>query len=266
MKKKVSLILSVLSVIVFITSGCTPKKIPDLALRPLLDPEVVFEKISRPSGRDTFIKAEAHISLDSPDKNYSGRVAMAVKKPSSLRIDAIPAFGPADFLLSANEKEFKIFIPGRKKFYTGESSGKNLSRFFGIPLPADETVSLLTGTPPPLPGENIKLEGSWEGNLYRIDIRSRGKRIRSIWTRPDGEEVVRIETLNENGTVLYTAWFDDYIPTGDDTYPKTIKVAMKFPVWALFKVHYSDIEVSSEGDMSLFNLVPPPGIEPTVIN
>jgi hypothetical protein len=266
MKKKVSLILSALSVIIFITSGCAPKKIPDLVLRSLLDPEVVFEKISRPTDHDAFIKAEAHITLDSPDRNYSGRVVMAVKKPSSLRIDAIPAFGPADFLLSANEKEFNIFVPGRKKFYTGESSSKNLYRFFGIPLPADETVSLLTGTPPATSGENLRLEGSWEKNLYRIDVISGGKRIRSIWTGPDGKEMVRIESLNENGTVLYAAWFEDYTPTGNGTYPKTIKVDMKFPVWALFKVHYSDIDVSSEGNMSLFNLLPPPGIEPTVID
>ncbi|MEA3471623.1 MAG: hypothetical protein U9R24_07885, partial [Thermodesulfobacteriota bacterium] len=202
MKKKVSLILSVLSILIFITFGCTPKKIPDLAKRPLLDPEVVFEKISRPGDHDAFIKAEAYITMDSPDRKYSGRVAMAVKKPSSLRVDAIPAFGPADFLLSANEKEFMIFIPGRKKFYIGESSGKNLYRFFGIPLPVDETVSILTGTPPPESGENLRLEGSWEENLYRIDITSKGKRIRSIWTRPEGENMIRIETLNENGTVL----------------------------------------------------------------
>ncbi|MBW2637206.1 MAG: DUF4292 domain-containing protein [Deltaproteobacteria bacterium] len=266
MKNKVSLILSVFSVIIFITSGCTPKAIPDLTTRPLLDPKVVFEKISRFANHNDFIKAEAHISLDSPDRKYSGRVAMAVKKPSSLRIDAIPAFGPADFLLSANEKEFMIFIPGRKKFYTGKPSGKNLYRFFGIPLPADETVSLLTGTPPPTSGENMRIEGSWEENLYRIDVISGGKRVRSIWTRPDGEEMVRIETLNENGTALYTAWFEDYTPAGNGSYPKKIKVSMKFPVWAILKVHYSDIEVSSEGDMSLFNLLPPPGIEPTVID
>lgn len=266
MKKKISLILSVFSVIIFIISGCTPKRIPDLVSRPLFDPEVVFEKISRTADRNALIKAEAHISLDSPDRNYSGRVAMAVKKPSSLRIDAIPSFGPADFLLSVNEKEFRVFIPGRKKFYTGESSAKYLYRFFGIPLPADETVSLLTGTPPATPGENLRLEGSWEKNLYRIDVISEGKRIRSIWTRPDGEELVRIETLNENGRVLYAAWFEDYIPTGNGIYPKKIKVDMKFPVWTLLKVHYSDIEVSSEGDMSLFNLLPPPDIEPTIID
>jgi hypothetical protein len=265
MKKKVSFILSVFSVIIFITFGCAPKTIPDLATRPLFDPEDVYEKISRPGDHDAFIKAEAHITLDSHERNYSGRVAMAVKKPSSLRVDAIPAFGPADFFLSANEKEFMVFIPGRKKFYTGESSGKNLYRFFGIPLPADETVSLLTGTPPPTSGEDLRLAGSWEENLYRIDITSRGKRIRSIWTRPEGEEIARIETLNENGTVLYTAWFDDYTPTENGTYPEKIEVAIKFPIWALFKVHYSDIEVSSDDDMSLFNLLPPPGIEPTVI-
>jgi hypothetical protein len=266
MKKKASLILSVFSVLIFITSGCTPKRIPDFATRPLLDPEIVFEKISRPGDRDAFIKAEAHISLDSPDMKYSGRVAMAVKNPSFLRIDAIPAFGPADFLLSANEKEFMVFIPGRKKFYTGESSGKNFYRFFGVPLPADEIVSLLTGTSPATSEENLRIEGSWEENLYRIDVTSGEKKIRSIWTKPNGEEMVRIETLNENGTVLYTAWFDDYIPAGNGTYPKKIKVAMKFPVLALFTVHYSDIEVSSEGDMSLFNLLPPPGIDPTVID
>jgi hypothetical protein len=266
MKKKISLILSVFSVIIFIISGCTSKRIPDLVTRPRFDPEVVFKKISRIADHNAFIKAEAHISLDSPDRKYSGRVAMAVKKPSSLRIDAIPSFGPSDFLLSANEREFRVFIPGRKKFYTGESSGENLYRFFGIPLPVDDTVSLLTGTPPATPGENLRLEGFWEKNLYRIDVISGGKRIRSIWTRPDGEEMVRIETLNENGTRLYTAWFDDYTPTGTGTYPQKIKVDMKFPVWALLKVHYSDIEVSSEGDISLFNLLPPPGIEPTVID
>jgi len=266
MKNKDSLILSVFSVIIFITSGCAPKTIPDLVTRPLLDPEVVFENISRSADLDTIIKTEAHISLDSPDRNYSGRVAMAVKKPASLRIDAIPLFGPADFLLSANEAEFSVFIPGSKKFYTGESSGKNLYRFFGIPLPATETVSLLTGTPPATPQDNLIFKGSWEKNLYRIDVISKGQRMRSIWTQPNGGEMVKIETLKENGTVLYTARFGDYTPTGKGTYPTKIEVSIKFPLWALLKVHYSDIDVSSGGSMSIFNLSPPPGIEPTILD
>lgn len=266
MKNKARLILSTFSVIIFITSGCVPKIVPDIVTRPLYNPEVVFQKISEPGDSDILMTAEAHITLDSPEINYSGRVAMAVRRPFSLRVDAIPSFGPSDFLLSANEKEFMVFIPGRKKFYTGRSSGKNFYRFFGIPLPADETVSLLMGTLPPTPKEGVGLVGSWEKNLYRIDIISGERRIRSIWIRPKGDEVARIETLNENETVLYTAWFDDYIQIEKGTYPRKVKVSMKYPVWALFEVHYSDIEISSGDDTSLFDLLPPPGVETTVID
>jgi hypothetical protein len=179
-------------------------------------------------------------------------------------MDAIPVFGPADFLFSANEEEFKVFIPGIKKFYIGETTGGNLFRFFGISLPVDEAVSILTGAPPERSGDQLNVVGYWEGTLYRIDIIAEDKRIQSIWTAPDGKKMVRIEVLNKYGRILYNAWFEDYTGTGG--YPKKIKVAMEVPEKALFKVRYSDIEVSSDDDISLFDLSPPPGIESTVID
>jgi hypothetical protein len=264
MKKTIRVIVFILSILIAFT-GCAQKTIQTSIESPALETADIFEHISRKKSYDNFVKAMASITVDSPDRKYTGKVAIMLKKPSCLRMDSIPLFGSSDFMLSTNETSFKVFIPDEEKFYVGKATAKNLYDFFGILLPPDDVVSILTGTPPGKSEKDHAFKVYWEGKLYRIEkILSTGE-ILSLWVKPNKKEIVRIKITKGDGGTLYTAWFEDYIYVEETAYPKKIKVVIEEPTKIYVRVLYSDIEVSKDEDISLFDLLPPQGLTPTFI-
>ncbi|MBW2560533.1 MAG: hypothetical protein JRE40_06715, partial [Deltaproteobacteria bacterium] len=152
----------------FAFSGCVSGKIPEVTKIPAARPQDILEKIAMPNSGDT-IRATARISLSFPEGDYSRKMALLLQMPSSLRVEAIPLFGPADFFLSANKEVLKVFFPGEGKFYVGAATRKNLSLFFKVFLSPADMVPLLAGLPPHITGGSLS-GGHLEKGLYRIDI------------------------------------------------------------------------------------------------
>lgn len=248
--------------------GCATWKIPEVSKKPPLPPGEIQKILSRftiePEGYA--LKATANISVDYPNRKYTRKVAILVKRPSSLRVEAIPIFGLSDFFMTAKGKFFKVFLPGEGKFYIGNATEKNISRFFPIPIPFNETVSLLTGTPPIRMSENFKLTGYSEGGLHRIDAASGDMPLQSIWLDQANDNLIRVEVFGKDGNTTYTASFGNFIFLGDATYPKSLKIAVRGMKKIDVNIKYSELGISSGDDPSLFDLPVPPGITPTFLN
>jgi len=177
--KRCVLIFLFLHVIIGLLN-CAPKKPIEPFKGCVSSPASVLKRISSTSGPNHILKATAKIIVDSSKGKYSRKIAIIVKKPSFIRIEAIPFFGTPDFFLSVNKKTLKVFLPKKRNFYIGHATRKNLFSLFQIYLDADEIVSILTGNPPVIRRDNHTLRGYFEGNLYRIDIISAGKKIQSL--------------------------------------------------------------------------------------
>lgn len=225
-------------------------------------PQDILEKIAVPDRGDT-LRATARISLSSPEGNYSRKMALLVRPPCSLRVEAIPLFGPADFFLSVNEKDLKVFFPGEGKFYAGAATRENLSLFFKVFLsPADMVPLLVGGLPPHIP--DGRLSGHMEDGVYRVDIRS-GKRRRSLWVDPASHTLTKIEETDDHRT-LWRAAFEDHTVVGGASYPRKIHVEVKGPERVEMDIRYLDLDTSSAADMAVFDLQIPPGITPLPID
>lgn len=223
---------------------------------PLASPRDILDMIAVPGSEDT-IRATARISLSSPDGDYSRKVALLMRMPSSLRVETMPFFGPADFFLSVNEESLKVFFPGEGKFYVGASTRENLSLFFKVFFPPADMVPLLAGVPPRVTGHH---SGHVEGEWYRIDIES-GKRRRSLWVDPDGHTLVKIEDCKD-GKTLWSAAFEDHIMVNGIPYPQKVHIAVQEPERVKMEIRYLDVDISSVGDGALFNLRIPSGVTP----
>lgn len=248
--------------------GCATRKIPEVSKRLPLPSEEIQKILSRfaVESRGNTLKAIANISVDYPNGKYTKNVAILVKKPSSLRVESIPVFGPSDFFMTAEEKFFKVFLPGECKFYIGNTTRKNLSRFFPIPVPLNETVSILTGTPPIKINDKLRLTGYREGGQNRIDATFEDMPVQSLWLDQANDNLIRVEVFGKDGNTLYTASFNNFTSLGMVTYPQSLKIAVRGMKKIDISIKYLDLKISTGDDQSPFNLAVPPGITPIFLN
>jgi len=262
--KKLSYIF-LFSLMVFILANCAPQKPLEPITRYVPAPEDVLKKISTTINREEAVTATARITIKTAKSTYSQNVAIAVKRPESLRIETIPLFGTPDLLLSANVHRLKVFLPKEGHFYVGPATRENIFLFSRLFLNVGEAVAILMGTPPLLQKNGVVLKGSLEKKLYRIDIFSDERLIQSLWMDLDQDKVLQTDVFNETGDIYYRVEFDDYNHIGRTTRPKLIKIFIAEPQNVSASIRYSNIQVRSETAENLFDLPVPPGIMPIII-
>lgn len=244
-----------------IISGCMSGKTPEFTKSPVECHEDILGKIAMSAGDDT-IRGIAKITLNSSGAGYSRKTALLLKPPSSLYMETMPLFGPADFFLSANEKSLKVFFPGERKFYVGKATKETLFLFFRVFLSPGDMVSILTGLPPRILQGNVSTY--LEEGLYRVDIQS-WTRKQSLWVKPDDYTLQKIEKI-DNGKLMYRVMFRGGIVIGGMRYPKRIEIEVEEPERANITIRYLDLEISHAENEPSFDLETPRGITPVFID
>ena len=255
-------LLTVLFLSLFLAfPGCAPRRVTV----PFKYPEDVLKNISRTDNLKNTLKAFARIVVNTSKGRYAMKVAMVVKRPSFLRVEAIPVIGPTNFFLSVSGNSLKVFLPKKEEFYIGQATRENLAMFFPLNLKVEDIVSMLFGTPPHVKGENITLLGSIEGELYRIDVISQDKKVQSLWVNFH-DNLVRIETLDDDGRILYSARFENHCQIGGISFPGKVIITTGETHKLSANISYSNIHFSQDADGDLFDLNIPAGIKPIFIN
>jgi len=252
----------------FIFPGCSVKK-PPLSDRILKNnfpsPQVVLEKIYRDDPFKYILNAIAHIEVNTSEERYPLKVAVMLKRPSSMRLEAIPIFGPPDLLLSVHEDILKVFLPHKGELYIGQATTKNLRHFFPFfttGLKVEDMTSILLGTHPKIKEKSVTLNGSFEGNIYRIDIVSENRRIQSLWIDTEKYYLVRVDLFDGNNSRLYSARFTGHYSVGNLTMPQRVIIASGGDDKQNIIIRYSDVQTATGIDTAQFDLQPTPGIRP----
>ena len=93
------------------------------------------------------MQAEAVMDYEGGGQRVKVREEVAVKRPASLRVEALTPFGVAA-VVAVNGATVAIYQPSDNTFYRGAASADTLSRFARIPLPPEAAVKLLMGLLP----------------------------------------------------------------------------------------------------------------------
>jgi len=232
-------------------------------------PETVLEKITRPDRN--ILKAMANIEVHHGSGRYSTKAAIIIKRPSFMRIEAIPVIGPVNFFLSVHEDVLKIFFPQKGTFFIGKATPENLvntANFFPSGLRIEDLLSVMFGTHPRVSEKNVSLEGSVEGRLYRVDMIAEGKRLQSVWVDLSTHHLVEIRVFNDRGSTSYTARFEEFDTSGSPAMPLKVtlvsEIADNHPSKVI--IRYSDIQFATDIEAFTFDLQVPPGIEPVYLD
>jgi hypothetical protein len=271
MFKRLPFIFFILSFFLF-SPGCSIIKTPttiDVSKNGIASPRVVLERIDRNDQFNDTLKAIAHIEVNTPEGRYPLKVAVLVKRPSSLRLEVIPFIGPPDLLLTVYDDLLKVFLLQKGEFYVGKATTKNLSYFFPFStagLQIEGMTSILLGTHPKIQETAITLNGSSDGSLYRIDILSENRRIQTLWVDTEKYNLVKVDLFSGDNSRLYSARFMGHNSKASVTIPQEVIVVPGGDEKRIVIIRYSDVQIEKGVDTELFKLQPPPGITPIYLD
>lgn len=112
-------------------------------------------------------RAQARLAYQSSTQSFKSTQVVAVRAPSSLRIDVMNPFG-VSYTVATDGVLLSAFDRRERIFYAGKASTDSFRRFLGVPIGAAELASLVRGLPPDL-GEarSSTVEATEGGWLWR---------------------------------------------------------------------------------------------------
>jgi outer membrane lipoprotein-sorting protein len=206
---------------------------------------------------DKTLSAIAQIDLVTKQGYQQVRAALAVKKPSYLRLELLPAIGTPDFFLAATPSAMSIFIPSRGEYYSGEPTGGNLSKFLPWDFNIEDMVMIFSGMYPTLKEKDLLSQSYRDGNFLRIEMKAKSGSSQTIWIG-EKKRLSKYIRNDKSGKEIYSVWYEDYEPESVIAGKITIKMADGVNY---ISVKYSDMKIETTTDLSIFELPVPEGIK-----
>lgn len=243
--------------------GCAA--VPQTAQRmDFLSPEAALKHIAAQIPDNVALQALANIQITTREGRYPLKLAIVLKKPTSMRAEVIPLFGPPAFFLSIHDRTLKVFLAETRAFYIGRATPDNVARYLPLRMDPQEMIAVLMGSAPLLSGQNTILQGRRDGEHYRIDIRGASKR-QSLWLRTTDGFLERLEVYGEQYR-QYRVNFEEPLRIEGSVFPQKTSIVFEGEDGAALSVRFADIHLLKQWDPAIFNLQAPPGITPVCLD
>ena len=252
--------ISALCLLLLVFCGCAAA--PKMTARmDFASPEAALEHIAAQTPVDAALQAMADVRVATREGGtYPLKLAVLLKKPASLRVEAIPLFGPPAFFLSVRDRTLRVFLAETRAFYIGRATPDNVARYLPLKMDPEDLIAVLTGTCFAPVGPDTLLQGRPEGDHYRIDLVEPLKR-RSLWVRTTDGFLERIEVYGEQQR-LYRAHFEEPFRAEGTVLPQKITIVSEGIDGVSVSIRYADIQFLKAIDPETFDLKTPPGVEP----
>lgn len=253
--------IPVLYLLLLVFCGCAavPKAAAPLNVA---SPEAALAQIAArlPADAVLLALADARVATHTKEGAYPLKLAVLLKRPASIRVEAIPLFGPPAFFLSVRDGTLKVFLNETGAFYIGRATPDNMGRYLPLKMGPEDLFALLTGTCFASPGPDTLLRGYPEGDHYRIDVVEPLKR-RSLWVRMTDGFLESLEVYAEQQR-LYRVRFEEPLSMEAAMFPQKITFSSDGVDGVSVSIRYRDIQFLKDVDPELFGLEAPPGVEP----
>jgi len=166
----------------------------------------------------------------------SFRIAWIGSQPQSLRVETLGPWGQpvATFIINGSS----LFLHSRQdnRYFKGDATVRNLSRFVSMPVRAEDLFGLLSGQPPVIAFHHAKIRASrGEGGGWLLSLYKKwGRLIEKIWLADDTKTVERVEVFDDRGNLRYTIQFSDFHQMESSCLPHRIAISdLDGPLWSL---------------------------------
>ncbi|MCM2263664.1 MAG: DUF4292 domain-containing protein [Desulfuromonadales bacterium] len=242
-------------------SGCATLPAPQLKAPVASDfgRTLLNEHLSRRTENRT-LQGIARIRVQTPERTVSGTQVLLVEEPARLRAETLSPFGTPLLLMTANDTEINVLVPGDNRFYQGRATPENLGRFTRLPLRLADLVSILLFRPPLIDYQSLETfqlsDGGW------MAVLEAGQRRQELLFDV-GQHLSGVRYFHGGELQLRLAYGDfDATP---QLFPHRIELELpqqKTQASLVFK----ELEVNRQILPEVFALVPPAGALVTILD
>lgn len=178
-------------------------------------PRLLLEAFERDAETRRSLRGRARIEVDGgPGLRLAGRQVLVVERPGRLRVEVLGLFDQALAVLTTDGDRFELFRTADLSFEEGPLRPDLLWEEAHIALQPEEAIALLLGAPLPEPGlVPVRASGAEDGAVLVALAAPGGPERRRLAFDAEGR-LVRIEVLDPDGELAWSAGFDEYSPVG----------------------------------------------------
>jgi hypothetical protein len=196
--------------------GC-PK--PQLVAGPPVDPAALLAQAQAAHRVPETLSCNGKAFVEAPENGGRYALHVSVKRPASIRLEALTPLGDPAAVLVADQGRFALLDLRNNVFYRGPATPRNLSRLIPAPLTAGELVSLITGAIPELAGAQ-PLSARREGDGYSLALSTPG--VVQWVSLGDDLRVLRVRRTTERGDLLWEVSLDEHDDAGGAQVPRLL--------------------------------------------
>jgi hypothetical protein len=263
MMAPVKSILIVGLALVALLSGCAA--MPQIKARMVFaSPEAALAHVMAGMSADVTVQALADLRMATQEGLHPMKLAVLMKKPESLRVEALPLFGPPVFFLSIHEQRLKVYLSETRTFHTGRASAENIARYLPLKMDPQDLIAVLMGTGPLSSGPDTLLRGRAEGDYYRLDMDGPSKK-QSLWIRTTDGFLERLD-LHQDRNRSYQVRYEEPLHEEDWVFPQKINIDFGGGDGFSLSIRYRDVRFLKQADPVRFDLAVPPGAAPVYLD
>lgn len=156
-------------------------------------------------------------------------------QPQNLRVETLGPWGQPTLTFIINGSRFFLHSREDNRYFKGDATARNLSRFLSMRVRAGDLVGLLSGQPPILPFHHATIqaltaEDGWLLSLYK----KWGRLIEKIWLNEDAMAVEQVEVFDSWGNLQYRVSFSELHHVESFCLPHRIAISdREGPIWSL---------------------------------
>jgi outer membrane lipoprotein-sorting protein len=156
-------------IIFFLCAGLVACPKPVTMAGPAPEPAALHAQAQAAHRVPETLSCDAKAFVDAKENGGRYSLHLSVKRPGSIRIEALNPMGDPAAVLVADQGRFALLDLRNNVFYRGPATPQNLSRLIPAPLTAEELAALLTGAVP-APAGAQPTASRREGDGYRLTL------------------------------------------------------------------------------------------------
>ena len=225
----------------------------------ITDADYLLRRLDARSATVRSVKAEAKVTLKTPQQSGTAGQFVAALRPASLHLETLNFFGKPIAALATDGGSFGLFVEEGATAYSGPASAANVGRLLPVAIEPAEAVAILLGDVVRLRGAAARVELDRDARAYLLTL-TRGAVTQRLWV---GTEDLRLLRADVRGTAGLEVAFDDFQAFGSAIFPVQINLktlaADGSPEGTQVGLSYKDVELNVALEPALFALEPPPG-------
>lgn len=163
------------------------------------------------------------------------RMVWIGSQPQNLRVETLGPWGQPTLTFVINGSNFFLRSHQDNRYFKGDATLGNLSRFLSVSVRAEDLFGLLSGQPPILPFHHAKIRASTADGGWLLSLhKKRGRLIEKMWLKDDAKGVEQVEVFDCWGNLQYRVAFSEFHQMESLCLPHRIAISDTHgPLWSL---------------------------------